>query len=217
MRFTNREHAASLLAEKLKPLSLTDPLILAIPRGGIVQGAVLARELNAELDVVISRKLRAPDQPELAIGAVSEDGQIYLDEYASALNISESYLEDQARFQMKEIESRKALFRGGNPPAKISGRSVIITDDGIATGSTMIASVKIIRDQNPKELIIAVPVIPRDRVENFRKLADQFICLHAPAEFYAVGQFYEDFSQVEDETVVQLLSQFRSQKTTALG
>src|SRR5512137_1559748 len=138
--FANREDAARQLADRLRGRELVDPVVLAIPRGGVVTGAVLARELGAELDVVLARKLRAPGQPELAVGAVSEDGQVYLNHYAQEyLDVMEEYLEQERRHQMAEIARRKELFRSVRPKAPLAGRSVIVTDDGIATGSTMIA------------------------------------------------------------------------------
>ena len=149
--FRNREDAARQLAEKLKGRQLHDPLVLAIPRGGVVTGAVLARELGADLDVVLSRKLRAPGQPELAIGAISEDGRVYLNHHAEAfLDLLEDYLAEERRHQLSEIGRRKKLFRAVRPEAPITGRSVIVTDDGIATGSTMIAALQAVKTQNPQ-------------------------------------------------------------------
>jgi predicted phosphoribosyltransferase len=139
--------------------------VLAIPRGGVVTGAVLAHELGADLDVVLSRKLRAPEQPELAIGAISEDGQIYLNHYAQEfLDVMEEYLAEERRYQLAEIARRKKLFRAVRPQASLAGRSVIVTDDGIATGSTMIAALQAVKTQKPREVIVAVPVASPDRL-----------------------------------------------------
>jgi putative phosphoribosyl transferase len=207
--FHNREDAARQLANELKGRDFHQPLILAIPRGGVVTGAVLARELDAELDVVLSRKLRAPEQPELAIGAISEDGRVYLNHHAQAfLDSFEDYLNAERKHQLAEIARRKKLFRAVRPQARVAGRSVIVTDDGIATGSTMIAALQAVKTQNPRELIVAVPVASPDRLAAVRKLCDETVCLLAPEEFWAVGQFYENFAQVEDEEVVQLLRDF---------
>jgi len=207
--FRNREDAARQLAEKLKGRQLHDPLVLAIPRGGVVTGAVLARELGADLDVVLSRKLRAPGQPELAVGAVSEDGQVYLNHHAREfLDLMEEYLAQERRHQLAEIARRKKLLRGVRPQAPVAGRSVIVTDDGIATGSTMIAALQAVKTQNPQELIVAVPVASPDRLAEVRRWCDDVVCLLAPEEFWAIGQFYEDFTQVEDEEVVKLLREF---------
>jgi hypothetical protein len=204
--FRDREDAARQLATQLKRRSLVEPLVLAIPRGGVVTGAVLARELGAELDVVLSRKLRAPGQPELAIGAIAEDGQVYLNQFAEEFRTElEDYLAEERRHQLAEIARRRKLFRAARPQARIEGRSVIVTDDGIATGSTMIAALQAIKGQNPRELIVAVPVASPDRLEEVHHWCDEVVCLLTPTEFWAVGQFYLDFTQVEDEEVVRLL------------
>lgn len=204
--FRDREDAAMQLAEQLKELELRDPLVLGIPRGGVVTGAVLARELGAELDITLSRKLRAPHQPELAVGAVGEDGHVYLDKHtAEAPGITAGYVERERQYQITEITRRQKLFRAAKPAAPIEGRSVIVTDDGIATGSTMIAALRVVRNQRPHELIVAVPVAPPDRLGPIRERCDRLICLHAPEVFWAVGQFYREFEQVSDEQVVKLL------------
>jgi predicted phosphoribosyltransferase len=206
--FRDREDAACLLAQQLRGRKFHKPLVLVIPRGGVPTGAVLARELGAELDVVLARKLRAPAQPELAVGAVGEDGSVYINRQAEEiLGPIKGYLEDERRHQLAEIARRKQLFRAARPQAPVAGRSVIVTDDGIATGSTMIAALQSIRTREPRELIVAVPVASPDRLAEVRKWCDDVVCLHTPEEFWAIGQFYEDFSQVEDETVVELLSQ----------
>jgi len=207
--FRNREDGAFQLAQILKARPWQNPLVLAIPRGGVVTGAVLAEELGAELDVVLSRKLRAPEQPEVALGAVSEDGQVYLNHHARRfLDQLEDYLAEECRHQLAEIVRRAALFRGVRPQAPITNRSVIVTDDGIATGSTMIAALQSVKTQNAREVVVAVPVASPDRLAEVRRWCDDVVCLLTPEEFWAVGQFYEDFSQVEDEDVVQLLRQF---------
>jgi putative phosphoribosyl transferase len=208
--FRDREDAARQLAAMLKGRALHDPLVLAIPRGGVVTGAVLARELGAELDVVLSRKLRAPDQPELAIGAIAEDGRVYLNHHAEAFLefIGEEYLAAERRHQLAEIARRRKLFRAVRPQAAVAGRSVIVTDDGIATGATMIAALQAVKAQDPREVIVAVPVASPDRLEVVRRWCDDVVCLLSPERFWAIGQFYEDFTQVEDEQVLQLLRDF---------
>ena len=204
--FRDREDTAYRLADKLKGRELHDPLVLAIPRGGVVTGAVLARELGAELDVVLARKLRAPLQPELAIGAVSEDGQVYLDPRArEVLDLEEGYLAEELRHQVQEMERRKQLFRAVRPKAAVAGRSVIVTDDGIATGSTMIAALHTVAAQGPHEVIAAVPVASPERLADVGRWCDDVVCALVPAELWAVGSFYEDFTQVEDEEVLRLL------------
>lgn len=207
--FRDREDAARQLAQKLKGREWHDPLVLAIPRGGVITGAVLARELGAELDVVLSRKLRCPGQPELALGAISEEGQVYLNHDAEefALGIKD-YLDAERRHQLSEIARRKKLFRSVRPQAPVTGRSVIVTDDGIATGSTMIAALQSVKTQNPHEIIVAVPVAAPDRLKEVGRWCDEVVCLLSPEVFWAIGEFYEDFSQVEDEEVVALLREF---------
>jgi predicted phosphoribosyltransferase/dienelactone hydrolase len=207
--FRDREDAALRLAAKLKGRELHDPLVLAIPRGGVVTGAVLARELGAELDVVLSRKLRAPEQPELALGAVMEDGQVCLNHHARPfLDELKDYLAAERRHQLGEIARRKKLFRAVRPAAAVAGRSVIVTDDGIATGSTMIAALQTVKAQGAREVIVAVPVGSPDRLEEVRHWCDDVVCLLCPEDFRAIGQFYEDFSQVEDGQAAELLRQF---------
>lgn len=204
--FRNREDGAVQLARFLKGRSLQDPLVLAIPRGGVVTGAVLARELGAELDVVLSRKLRAPLQEELALGAVGEDGQVYLNpELHEIVERYRTYIVEERAHQMAEIDRRRRLFRAVRPAAVITGRSVIVTDDGIATGSTMIAALHAVRAKRPHELIVAVPVASPDRAAEVGRWCDEVVTLMQPSNFQAVGQFYLDFDQVEDDEVVRLL------------
>jgi predicted phosphoribosyltransferase len=204
--FRDREDAARELAAKLKGRPLHRPLVLAIPRGGVVTGAVLAQELGAELDVVLSRKLRAPRQPELALGAVCEDGKVYLTDLArNVLGLTEADLADERRYQLQEITHRKKVFRAVRRRAAVTGRSVIVTDDGIATGSTMIAALQSLRARKPRELIVAVPVAAPDRLAEVRHWCDDAVCVLASETFWAVGQFYEDFRPVEDEDVVEIL------------
>jgi len=207
--FRNREDAARRLAVKLKARELHDPLVLAIPRGGVVVGAELAQELGADLDVVLSRKLRAPGQPEFAIGAICEDGRVYLNKTVEGfLGSMEEYLEQEGGYELSEIARRKKLFRAIRPQAPIEGRSVIVTDDGIATGSTMIAGLQTIKARNPGEVIVAVPVASPDRLEEVRRWCDDVVCLLAPEDFWAIGQHYEDFTQITDDEVVELLREF---------
>lgn len=206
--FQNREDAALQLAEKLKRRKLRHPLVLAIPRGGVMIGSVLAQELGADLDVALSRKLHAPGQPELAIGAVGEDGCVFFNHYAEEdPYLTEDYVAEESRWQLAEIERRKNLYRDIRPAAPVTGRSVIVTDDGIATGSTMIAALQTVKLQNPHEIIVAVPIVSPERIPEIRHWCDELVYLLAPEEFWAIGQFYEDFLQVEDDQVVALLRQ----------
>jgi predicted phosphoribosyltransferase len=217
--FRDREDAARQLAGRLKGRPLQDPLVLAIPRGGVVTGAVLARELGAELDVVLARKLRAPGRPELALGAITESGAVYLNPQTARLfGLIGDYLEEERRHQFAEIARRRQLVRGVRPAATVAGRSVIVTDDGIATGSTMLAALQAVQAQQPLELIVAVPVGPPTHLEEVRCWCDEVVCLLSPPGFRAIGQFYEDFSQVGDEQVLALLRESTpAQKPSATG
>ena len=208
--FRNREDAALQLAKRLKTLALKDPVVLGIPRGGVVTAAVLARELGAELDVVLSRKLRAPYQPELAIGAIGEDGEVYLNSFAREVaGVTETYIREERDHQIAEIARRRKLFRAVKPPADVTGRSVILTDDGIATGSTMLAALHVLSTQKPHEIIVAVPVAPPETLEKFLPRCNRVECLLTPRDFAAISQFYDDFQQVEDEEAVRLLRESR--------
>jgi hypothetical protein len=207
--FSNRQEAGKKLGAWLKDRPWTDPVVLAIPRGGIVVGAELAEALNAELDVVLARKLRAPGQAELAIGAIAENGNIYINpDVQDLIALNPEYLAQEKSHQEKEIARRKQIFRKVRPHAHITGRSVIITDDGMATGSTMKAALRVVREQNPNEIVVALPVAASDRLDEIRPLCDLVVCLLAPDHFWAIGQFYRDFSQVEDIEVIQLLKKF---------
>lgn len=211
--FHDRTDAGQQLGERLKGRDFRDPLVLAIPRGGIVVGLALARAIGAELDVVLARKLRAPYQPEYAIGAISEDGRVTLNpEAASVAGATEEYLEEEKQHQLDEIARRKELFRAVRSPAGVAGRSVIVTDDGIATGSTMIAALQSLRAQGPHELLAVVPVAAPDRLEQVRRLCET-VCLLAPKGFSAVGQFYDDFHTIEDEEVVAALRESAAHAT----
>jgi predicted phosphoribosyltransferase len=208
--FTDRNDAGHQLGLILKQLPLRNPLIVAIPCGGVATGAAMARVLRAELDVVLSRKLRSRDQPELAIGAVSEDGNVRLNEYGEEDRGGDEYLRRERECQMADIARHKEQFREVKPKASAAGRSVIVTDDGIATGSTMIAALRTVRAERPHELIVAVPVAPPDRVEQLQGLCDRVICLLSPKRFGAIGQLYQDFEQVPDTRVIELLREFRN-------
>jgi predicted phosphoribosyltransferase len=207
--FKDRAEAGWMLVERLRGEQLDKPLVLAIPRGGVEIGAVLARGLGAELDVVLSRKLRAPHQPELALGAVSETGVVYLNHFAAAMtDAGDAYVEAERARQMGEIERRRELFRAVRPQAAIRGRTVILTDDGIATGATMIAAARTVRAAAPREIIVAVPVASPDRLDAIRPLCERVVCLIESEAFFAIGQFYRDFDQVEDDRVVELLRDY---------
>lgn len=204
--FKDRDHAARQLAAALSGQPLKQPVVLGIPRGGAVTAAVLARCLGAEFDIVLARKLRAPYQPELAIGALGEDGQVYLTDFASTVpGITERYIDTERAHQAGEIRRRQALFRAVRPAVDVAGRSVIVTDDGLATGATMLAALHVLEAHKPHELIVAVPVAPPEAVAAIAEHCDRVECLIEDADMGAIGAYYLDFTQVEDEEVVRLL------------
>ncbi|HTO91778.1 MAG TPA: phosphoribosyltransferase family protein [Candidatus Sulfotelmatobacter sp.] len=210
-QFENREDAGHRLADRLRGLPVTNPLVLAIPRGGIEIALPIARRLPAELDIVLARKLRAPNQPELALGAISETGEVYLDPRAEGLiEASERYVDEERRRQMSEIERRRRLFRQVRPQARVADRTVIVTDDGIATGSTMIAALRAVRAGGAGEVVMAVPVAARERLEEIRPLCERVVCLIEADFLWAIGQFYREFEQVSDERVLEVLREFAS-------
>lgn len=195
-----------MLADALAGVPLERPLVLAIPRGGIDVGLEVARGLGAELDVVLARKLRCPFEPELAFGAISETGDVILEPRVSRLaSISDDEIATERRHQLAEIARRRELYRSVRPQAAIAGRSVVITDDGIATGSTMVAALRSVRDAGARDVIVAVPVGPPDRVAEIARQCDRMVCLLEPEDFQAVGQYYRSFDQVSDERVAHVL------------
>lgn len=207
MTFKDRTDAALRLAKKMENLQDEDPVILAIPRGGVVTGDVIAKELGARLDIIVSRKIGAPYNPELAIGAVMHDGTFFPNiDIIEALNVPREYIEREIRSELKEIERRLTKFRG-NSDYKLQNRTVVLVDDGIATGATMFAAIEWVRRQHPKRLIVAVPVGPRETIEKISKVAE-VVVLEAPQFFNAVGEFYNEFEQVEDYRVVEILRQY---------
>ncbi|MEP0825642.1 MAG: phosphoribosyltransferase [Nitrososphaera sp.] len=204
MKFRNRIDAGNLLAERLAQRGLSNAIVLGIPRGGVILADIVARKLGADFDIVIPRKLGAPDNEELAIGAVMEDGTSFVNSYlVNALRISKEYLESEKARQAEEIRRRSATYR--KPGSyKISGKNTILIDDGIATGATVIASARWARRQNPASLVVAVPVAPPQSVEVLEHETDSVIVLHSPHDFGSVGQFYDEFEPVTDEQVVQI-------------
>ena len=205
MTFANRDEAAHLLAEKLSAYKGRNALILAIPRGAVPMGKILANQLSGELDVILVRKLGAPGNPEYAIGSVDESGHVTLNPEAEGI-VDDSYLEEEIQRQMDTMRKRRALYTPVRPPIDPKDRIVIIVDDGIATGSTMLAALHAIRQKNPRKLIAAIGVAPQESVERLAGVADEVVCLQTPALFAAVGQFFEEFPQVDDAEVVKTLT-----------
>lgn len=207
MIFQDRREAGRMLARELESFAgRDDVIVLGIPRGGVVVAREVAETLNAPLDIYITRKIGAPHNPELAIGAVASDGTLILDDQlAKRLGVSQDFVDDESERQKREIERRTTEYRGQIPAPKLENKVVIVVDDGVATGATTLATIRAIRAQEPSELILAVPVGPRDTIERLKQEVDQMFCLHTPEIFWAVGAFYNVFDQTADEEVKALL------------
>jgi predicted phosphoribosyltransferase len=206
MQFESRIDAARRLAQALASYKGRNPLVLAIPRGAVEMGRVLADELEGELDVVLVRKLGAPYSAEFAVGAIDETGWAYVADYARSAGADEAYLEREQRAQLELLRKRRAQYTPHRPPIDPKGRIAIVVDDGLATGATMIAALHAVRARQPERLVCAVPVAAPDSLELVRPYCDEVVCLEAPPEFFAVGQFYREFRQVEDDEVIELLA-----------
>jgi putative phosphoribosyl transferase len=208
MMFADRIEAGRLLADRLAGMELADPLVLALPRGGVPVGAEIARRLGAPLDVVLVRKIGAPDQPELAVGAIADGGspEIVLNEnLVQALHLGEDYIAAAAARELTTIERRRGEYAGVRPVVEPTGRTAIVVDDGVATGMTMQAALRGVRRRSPARLLAAVPVASREAVSMLRRECDAVVCLSAPRRFGSVGSFYLNFGQVSDEEVMRLL------------
>lgn len=203
MRFKDRIQAAELVTEKLSQYKNSDGIVLAIPRGGVPLGAIVAKHLNLPLNILLSKKIGHPTNKEYAIGAVTLYGE-HLNKQASF--VSKEYIETEIEKIRKSLLTRQKLFMGHEPLPNLKDKVVIIIDDGIATGETIIAGIQQLRSQQPKKIIVAVPVSPKDSANRISELADEFICLYLPSEFNGVGEFYENFEQVSDNEVKALLT-----------
>lgn len=204
--FDDRADAARQLAARLAHYRGTHPLVLGIPRGAVPMADIVAEALDGDLDVVLVRKLRAPDNPEFAIGAVEESGWYFVTQYAGAAGADPTYIEHERARQLETIRVRRATYTRHRPRLDPAGRNVIVVDDGLATGSTMLAALHAVRAQGAARVVCAVPVAPADTLAQVSKRADETVCLEVPEHFGAVGQFYRHFDQVEDDEVVRVLS-----------
>ena len=198
----DRIEAGLLLSEKLKKYKNTNTIVLAVPRGGVPVAAVIAKSLHLPLDIVLSKKIGHPYNKEFAIGAVSMDSMI-IDQHP---DIPKEYIEKETVRLRKLMQEKYEIYMGNRTPLDIEGKNIIVVDDGIATGNTLLVSINMLRKRNPAKIIVAVPVIPYDTVSVFEKNTDEFIYLIASKYFRGVGGFYEDFNQVEDDEVIKLLS-----------
>jgi len=206
MRFRDRSDAATQLAAALQGFRGKNPLVLAIPRGAVPMGKVLAEKLAGELDIVLVRKLRAPGSPEFAVGAVDESGWAYIANYAGEVGADEAYLREEKTRQMETLRKRRSEYTPHRAAHDAAGRIAIVVDDGLATGATMIAALHAVRARKPARLVCAVQVAAPESLEKVRPYCDEVVCLSAPPEFHAVSQFYSSFPQVEDEEVMRLLA-----------
>jgi len=209
MHFRDRHEAGQLLAKELVTLrGREDVIVLGVPRGGVVVAYEVARALGAPLDVYITRKIGAPQNPELAIGAVASDGTLVLDhDLIERIGVSDRYVQEETARQRQEIKRRLAAYRGSRPEADLHGKTVVLVDDGVATGATTLASLRAIKARQPAQLILAVPVGPEDTIQVLASEADQVVCLYTPDLFWAVGAFYSAFDQTTDAEVIQLLQE----------
>jgi putative phosphoribosyl transferase len=218
-RFKDRMHAGQLLAKRLEAYARRpDAIVLALPRGGVPVGYAVAKALELPLDVMLVRKLGVPGHEELAMGAVASGGQLVLaPDVVQMLGIPDEIIEAAARRELAEIERREKLYRSGRPPLQLQDRVVILVDDGLATGSTMLAAVQAVRTQNPARVVVAVPVGAPDTCRKLSSEADEVICLRTPEPFYAVGLWYENFTQTTDEEVIRLLNEAWQEQASQSG
>ncbi len=210
MRFADRTEAGRILAERLEHLRGQDVVVLGIPRGGVPVAAEIARALNAPLDVVVPRKVGAPRNPELAIGAVAPGVRVFDERLVRMLRVPESYLESESAAQEREVLRRTEAYRRGRPPLELRDKVGVIVDDGVATGSTVVAAARWVRSQAPARTVIAIPVGPPEARLRLAPEADEAVFVATPEPFYAVGQWYERFDQLTDDEVIGILEGART-------
>lgn len=211
--FKDRDDAARQLGEKLRPYGGESTVVVGLARGGVVLAYRIAKTLGAALRVLVVRKLGAPFNPELAIGAICDGGDphVFLNQHLiEDMSIGEAHVKTVIEAQSRELQRREAAYAGHLPPPDLRGKIVIITDDGIATGATVRVAIEAVRRSQPRECILAVPVASPRSLAELEPLVDHLVCLHSPRSFYAVSQFYSQFTQVNDDGVIELLDKFRA-------
>ena len=209
--FKDRVEAGEKLSTALREFKGRDVIVLGIPRGGVVVAARVAKALGAPLDVVVTRKIEAPGEPEYALGAITQEGDVIMDRQAAeSLGASKEYLDDQIRKKREEVKERMKRFRGDAPYPVLRGKVVVIVDDGIATGSSVSAAVMSVKKGSPLQVVVAVPVAPADAIDMLTQDGTRVVCLETPGPFLAIGEFYEEFEQVEDGEVKKILDQSRA-------
>jgi len=209
MKFMDRGEAGRRLADKLVHLKGWQPVVLALPRGGVAVGFEIARALDAPLDIVLVRKIGVPWEPELALGAVTDGAshETFIDrDLATGLSVPDSYIKEETARQLQEIERRRKSYCKGRPAREVAGHTAIVVDDGIATGATMRVALQAVRSRGPARLVLAVPVAPPDTLAAMREEVDEAVCLETPSGFGAIGYYYRDFHQMSDREVTELLA-----------
>ncbi|HQV61706.1 MAG: phosphoribosyltransferase [Chitinophagaceae bacterium] len=211
MYFNDRYDAAMQLAPLLEKYKNEKGVILAVPRGGVPIGYYLAKYLDFPLDLLMTKKLGHPGNEEFAIGAVSLEGSIV----EETTGVPEQYIREETRRIREQLKERYIKFMGNKEPVDIKGKIIIVVDDGVATGRTILSTIKILRNKEPRKIVVAVPVASEEAADRIREVVDDFICLHTPYPFYGVGRFYADFTQVEDEDVLLLLNELNTRGKVA--
>lgn len=203
MLFKSREHAANSMIPFLKKYKDDDAVILAIPKGGLPIGATIAKHFSFPLDILLTKKIGHPTDPEWAVGAISLEGLVV----NKTIKLPEDYIETEAKIIRKSLLAKYKIYMGNRKPIDLAGKTVIIVDDGVATGNTLKATIAMLRNKNPKKIIIAIPVAPPDSANELKKLVDEFICLRTPSDFLSVGQYYFDFTDVTEKNAVAMLKE----------
>jgi putative phosphoribosyl transferase len=218
MRFRDRDEAGVLLAEKLTAYAnKPDVIVLALPRGGVPVGAQVAKKLHVAFDVFVVRKLGLPGHPELAMGAIASGGvRVFNGDVLNALRIPDEVINAVTAAEYQELKRREKSYRDDLPPPEVEGKIVIIVDDGIATGSTMVAAIAALRQLNAGRVVVATPTVARSAYDYLRENADEVVAVIVPEEFHGVGQWYEDFSQTSDEEVHRVLAEMNHQAVSAV-